>query len=203
MSAFIFNYIEEIEMAKILAFAGSTRQGSFNQAIVDVAAQGAIEAGAEVTVINLADYAMPIFNEDEEAKSGIPERARAFKALMIEHDGFLIASPEYNSSYPALLKNAIDWASRMSEGEKPLAAYRGKVAGIMAASAGGLGGMRVLVVLRMLLENLGVIVAPNQKAIAKVDGLMGDDHQIVDEKTIKQLKNLGKQTAELADKIAQ
>ena len=189
-------------MTKILAFAGSTRKGSLNQAIMKVAAEGAREAGAEVTVIDLADYQMPIFNEDEEAQYGTPEKAQAFKELLMSHDGFLIASPEYNSSYPALLKNAIDWASRMGEGEKPLQAYRGKVAGIMAASAGGLGGMRVLVVLRMLLENLGTMVVPNQKAIAKVDSLMNDNGEISDEKTIKQLKNLGKETAELAKKVA-
>ena len=180
-------------MTKILAFAGSTRKGSFNQAIMKVAAEGAREAGAEVTVIDLADYQMPLFNEDEEAEFGMPEKAQAFKELLMSHDGFLIASPEYNSSYPALLKNAIDWASRMGEGEKPLQAYRGKVAGIMAASAGGLGGMRVLVVLRMLL--------PNQKAIAKVNTLM-EDGVITDENTIKQLKNLGKETAELAGKLS-
>ena len=178
-------------MTKILAFAGSTRKGSFNHAIVNVAAEGARDAGAEVTVIDLADYQMPIFNEDDEAEFGMPEKAQAFKNLFMRHDGFLIASPEYNSSYPALLKNAIDWASRMGEGEKPLQAYRGKVAGIMAASAGGLGGMRVLVVLRMLLENLGTMVLPNQKAIAKVNTFM-EDGVITDEKTIKQLKNLGK-----------
>lgn len=190
-------------MTKILAFAGSTRKGSYNHAIVNVAAQGAREAGAEVTVIDLADYQMPLFNEDEEAEFGMPEKAQAFKELLISHDGFLIASPEYNSSYPALLKNAIDWASRMSEGEKPLEAYRGKVAGIMAASAGGLGGMRVLVVLRMLLENVGTMVIPNQKAIAKVNTLMNDSGEITDEKTIKQLKNLGKETAETAAKLKQ
>ncbi|AGP84914.1 NADPH-dependent FMN reductase [Alteromonas mediterranea] len=188
-------------MTKILAFAGSTRKGSFNHAIVNVAAEGARDAGAEVTVIDLADYQMPIFNEDDEAEFGMPEKAQAFKELLMSHDGFLIASPEYNSSYPALLKNAIDWASRMGEGEKPLQAYRGKVAGIMAASAGGLGGMRVLVVLRMLLENLGTMVLPNQKAISKVNTLM-EDGVITDEKTIKQLKNLGKETAELAVKLA-
>ena len=187
-------------MTKILAFAGSTRKGSFNQAIMKVAAEGAREAGAEVTVIDLADFQMPLFNEDEEAEFGMPEKAQAFKELLMSHDGFLIASPEYNSSYPALLKNAIDWASRMGEGEKPLQAYRGKVAGIMAASAGGLGFMRVLVVLRMLLENLGTMVLPNQKAIAKVNTLM-EDGAITDEKTIKQLKNLGKETAELAAKV--
>lgn len=189
-------------MTKILAFAGSTRDGSFNNAIVKVAAQGAKEAGAEVTLISLADYEMPIFNEDEEAEFGIPENALAFKALLMEHDGFLIASPEYNSSYPALLKNAIDWASRMSEGEKPLQAFKGKVAGIMAASAGGLGGLRVLVVLRMLLENIGMVVNPNQKAIAKVNTLLDDSGNVSDEKTIKQLRNLGKETAELARKLA-
>jgi NAD(P)H-dependent FMN reductase len=189
-------------MTKILAFAGSTRDGSFNNAIVKVAAEGAKEAGAEVTLISLADYEMPIFNEDEEAEFGIPENALAFKALLMEHDGFLIASPEYNSSYPALLKNAIDWASRMSEGEKPLQAFKGKVAGIMAASAGGLGGLRVLVVLRMLLENIGMVVNPNQKAIAKVNTLLDDSGNVSDEKTIKQLKNLGKETAELARKLA-
>ncbi|WP_218311703.1 NADPH-dependent FMN reductase [Alteromonas antoniana] len=188
-------------MAKLLAFAGSTRKNSYNQAILDVAAEGAREAGAEVTMISLADYAMPIFNEDEEAEFGIPERAQAFKELLISHDGFLIASPEYNSSYPALLKNAIDWASRKAGDEKVLGAYKGKVAGIMAASAGGLGGMRVLVVLRMLLENLGTMVLPTQRAVAKVSTLLDDNGAVSDEKTIKQLKSLGKETAELAAKI--
>lgn len=188
-------------MAKLLAFAGSTRKNSYNQAILDVAAEGAREAGAEVTVVSLADYAMPIFNEDEEAEFGIPKRAQAFKELLMSHDGFLIASPEYNSSYPALLKNAIDWASRKAGDEKVLAAYKGKVAGIMAASAGGLGGMRVLVVLRMLLENLGTMVLPTQRAVAKVSTLVDDNGAINDEKTIKQLKSLGKETAELAAKV--
>ena len=123
-------------MTKILAFSGSTRRNSYNQAVVECAAQAAKDAGAEVTVINLADYAMPIFNEDEEAEYGIPERAQAFKQLMIEHDGILIASPEYNSSYPAVLKNAIDWASRKAGDEPVLAAYKQKVVGLMAGISG-------------------------------------------------------------------
>jgi len=188
-------------MTKLLAFAGSTRKGSFNQAILDIAAQGAREAGVEVTAINLSDYPMPLFNEDEERENGIPESAKAFKQLLIDHDGFLIASPEYNSSYPALLKNAIDWASRMEQGEKPMQAYRGKVAGIMAASPGGLGGMRVLVVLRMLLANIGITVLPNQLAVAKVNALMNDEGIVTDESTVKQLKNLGKETANLTIKV--
>ncbi|MCW8107705.1 NAD(P)H-dependent oxidoreductase [Alteromonas ponticola] len=188
-------------MVKLVAFAGSTRKESFNQAIIEVAVAGAIEAGAEVQLINLADYPMPMFNQDEEAAGGIPEHAQRFKELLIEADGFLIASPEYNSSYPALLKNAIDWASRQAGDEKVLAAYRGKVAGIMAASEGALGGMRVLVTLRMLLENIGTMVLPNQKAIARVHTLLDDNGNVADEKTIKQLKLLGKQTAELAAKV--
>ncbi|WP_218353131.1 NADPH-dependent FMN reductase [Alteromonas lipotrueiana] len=188
-------------MPKLLAFCGSTRRNSFNKAILKVAAQGAEEAGAEVTLIDLVDYAMPIFNEDEETEQGIPERAQAFKELMIEHDGFLIASPEYNSSYPALLKNTLDWASRAAEGESMMQAYRGKAAGIMAASAGGLGGLRVLMALRMLLENVGVLVHPNQKAIAKVDSLLDEEGNVANEKTIKQLKKLGADTAKLCANI--
>lgn len=188
-------------MTKILAFAGSTRHGSFNQAILDVAAEGAREAGADVTVINLADYAMPMFNQDEEAQYGIPERAQAFKQLLIDADGFLIASPEYNSSYPALLKNALDWASRKAEGETAMQAYKGKVVGLMAASAGALGGMRVLVVLRMLMQNLGTMVIPTQKAVAKVNTLMDDNGKVVDEATVRQLKALGAETAKTAAKM--
>ncbi len=188
-------------MTKILAFSGSTRRNSYNQAVVECAAQAAKDAGAEVTVINLADYAMPIFNEDEEAEYGIPERAQAFKQLMIEHDGILIASPEYNSSYPAVLKNAIDWASRKAGDEPVLAAYKQKVVGLMAASPGALGGMRVLVVLRMLMQNLSCIVAPAQVAVGNVADKLDESSAISDEKTKKQLANLAKQVVDLATKL--
>ncbi len=99
-------------MIKVLAFAGSSRQESFNKKLVRIAAAGAEGAGARVTVIDLADYPMSLFNQDLEAGEGMPEAARAFKQLLIEHDGFLIASPEYNGAFSPLLKNALDWASR-------------------------------------------------------------------------------------------
>ncbi|MFS1704341.1 NAD(P)H-dependent oxidoreductase [Aestuariibacter sp. GS-14] len=188
-------------MTRILAFSGSTRRNSYNQAVVECAAQAARDAGADVTVINLADYAMPIFNEDEEAEFGIPERAQAFKQLMIDHDGILIASPEYNSSYPAVLKNAIDWASRKTGDEAVLAAYKQKVVGLMAASPGALGGMRVLVVLRMLMQNLSCIVAPAQVAVGNVADKVDESGAISDEKTKKQLAGLAKQVVELATKL--
>lgn len=177
-------------MIKILAFSGSARAQSYNQAVAVATAKLAEGEEAEVTVVNLADYPMPIFNEDDEASSGMPPNAKAFKQLLMEHDGFIIASPEYNSSYPALLKNAIDWASRMEEGEKPLQAFKGKTALILASSEGALGGMRVLVVLRMLLSNIGIHVIPSQKAIGKVSTLIDDAGVLSDEKTLGQLQKL-------------
>ncbi|WP_100655720.1 NADPH-dependent FMN reductase [Alteromonas flava] len=177
-------------MIKLLAFSGSARKNSYNQAVAAAAAKAAEAEGAEVTLINLADYPMPIFNEDDEAEQGIPANAQAFKELLMAHDGFIIVSPEYNSSYPALLKNAIDWASRKVGDEKPLEAFKGKSALIMASSAGALGGMRVLVVLRMLLGNIGVHVIPDQKAIGKVNTLLNDAGELTDEKTNQQIGRL-------------
>ena len=188
-------------MVKILAFSGSGRKDSVNKKVVAIAAKGAREAGAEVTIINLEDFVMPIFNEDLEAEHGMPVAAQAFKELMISHDGFLISSPEYNSSYSSLFKNVIDWASRKTGDEKPMAAYRGKVAAIMAASPGGLGGMRVLVVLRMLMENLGTMVLPNQKAVSGAFAMFDADGNISDAKTEQALMSLGKELAETLCKL--
>ncbi|WP_340680918.1 NAD(P)H-dependent oxidoreductase [Paraglaciecola sp.] len=188
-------------MLKILAFAGSARKNSFNKAILKIAVQGATEAGAKVTVIDLADFPLPLMDEDLEAQSGIPVNAQKFKQLMMEHEGLLIASPEHNSAYSALLKNTLDWASRREEGEKPLEVFKGKVAGIMAASPGALGGLRGLVPLRMLLENIGVMVLPNQKAVSKASALINEQGGIDDEQTIAGLKRIGKELAETMAKL--
>jgi NAD(P)H-dependent FMN reductase len=101
-----------MSVPKLLAFAGSLRQASFNRKIVAVAAEGARAAGAEVTVVDFRDMPMPIYDGDLEAKEGLPDAAKAFKRMLIEHHGVLVATPEYNSQFPALLKNALDWASR-------------------------------------------------------------------------------------------
>ncbi|MGO4893993.1 NADPH-dependent FMN reductase [Flavobacterium sp. W21_SRS_FM6] len=188
-------------MIRILAFAGSARKDSFNKIILKVAAQGATEAGAKVTLIDLADFAMPLMDEDLEKKLGIPANALKFKQLLNEHDGLLIASPEHNSAYSALLKNTIDWASRRADGEKPMESFKGKVAGIMAASPGALGGLRGLVPLRMLLENIGVMVLPNQKAVAKITALLDEENKIDDEQTQVGLKRIGKELAETLAKL--
>src|SRR5215471_14352597 len=96
-------------MPRILAFAGSLRRDSFNKKLVPIAAKGAGEAGAEVTLIALKDFPLPLFDQDLEAEQGMPQNGKKLKELFIDHDGLLIAAPEYNSSITAVLKNAIDW----------------------------------------------------------------------------------------------
>lgn len=183
-------------MTKILAFSGSTRTDSVNSKLVRIAAEGAKQAGAEVSVVDLADYPMPIFNQDLEASQGVPEPAKQFKKLLMEHDGLLIASPEYNSAFSPLLKNVIDWASRATEdNEPPLVAYQGKSACIMSASPGGLGGLRGLVFLRMLLANLGILVLPEQQAIAQAFKAFDEHGQLVDPAQQQSILRLGSNLA--------
>src|SRR5215469_3401412 len=114
---------------KILAFSGSTRRHSLNQKLLDVAALGAIESGAHVTCIHLGDYPLPFYDGDLERQSGLPERAHALQQFVAACDGLLIASPDYNGGYSAVLKNAIDWISRPnSNGQSGLAHLANKPA---------------------------------------------------------------------------
>lgn len=187
---------------KILAFAGSTRTASYNKMLVKIAAAGAENVGAEVTYIDLRDLPMPLFDEDLEATEGIPENVRKFKELMIAHQGLLIASPEYNSSMTAVLKNAIDWASRPAPGEAGLAAFNNKVAAIMSASPGGLGGLRGLVHLRSLLENINVMVIPDQKAISQAFQAFNPDGTLQDSKQQEAVQHLGAKLAGILAKLS-
>ncbi|WP_375505315.1 NADPH-dependent FMN reductase [uncultured Nostoc sp.] len=176
---------------KILAFAGSTRIESYNKKLVKIAAAGAQAAGAEVTYIDLRDLPLPLYDEDLEAQEGLPANARTFKDLLISHQGLLIASPEYNSSLTAVLKNAIDWASRRAPNEAPLAAFAGKVATIMSASPGALGGLRGLVHLRSILGNIKVLVLPDQIALSKAYEAFNPDGTLVDPKQQESIEKLG------------
>jgi chromate reductase, NAD(P)H dehydrogenase (quinone) len=186
---------------RILAFAGSARKDSFNKQLVQNAAAGAREAGAEVTLLDLKDYPLPLFDQDYEAESGMPENALKLKKLFLDHHGLIISSPEYNSSITPLLKNTLDWVSRSSPGEGPLAAYQGKVASIMSASPGALGGLRGLVHLRAILGNIGVIVLPQQIAVSKAHEAFTPDGALKDSGVQLSIKNLGKSTAELISKL--
>lgn len=189
-------------MSKILAFAGSGRKESSNKKLIKIAALGAEEVGASVTVIDLADYPMPLFDQDLETREGMPANALKFKKLLMEHDGIMIASPEYNSAFSPLIKNVIDWASRAeSKEEPPLAAYRDKVAVIMSASPGALGGSRGLVFLRMLLANIGVIVLPEQKAIPGAFKAFKEDGTLIDERNQESVLALGSTLARAVAKL--
>ena len=184
---------------RILVFGGSLRRDSWNQKLASVAATGAKAAGAEVTLISLNDFPMPLFNEDLEDESGLPEGAKQLKQLMFEHHGLIIASPEYNSSITAALKNAIDWVSRTtSDDEPPMAAFTGKVAALCSASPGALGGMRGLVHLRAILGNIGVLVLPDQVALSKAHEAFREDGTLADPKMEARVKKL---TAQLTQHL--
>lgn len=191
----------KVYQPKILAFAGSLRKDSYNKKLALVAAKAAEDAGAAVTYIDLADYPMPIFNEDDEAEAGMPEQAKAFKKLLIQHDGFVIACPEYNGSVTAVLKNAIDWASRREAEEDALLAFSGKTVSLMAASPGGLGGLRGLVHARAIFNNLGCLVLPEQKAVSQAYAAFNEDGTLVKKLEQLAIQNQGSKLTEMLIKL--
>ena len=176
-------------MAKLLFFAGSARKESMNKKLAKLAADMARDAGAHVTHIDLKDFEMPLYDGDVEAQNGIPENAKKLKQLFVEHDGFFIASPEYNSSMPPLLKNTLDWISRPhKENEASLIAFHGKIAALGAVSPGGLGGLRGLVSLRMMLGNIGVTVVPSQVAVGSGFQAFDENEHLKDARQAGMLK---------------
>lgn len=151
---------------KVLAFAGSVRADSYNKKLAQIAMQGAKKAGAEVTYIDLKDYPLPMYDQDAESRHGLPENVLTLQRLMREHDGFLIASPEYNASMPALLKNMLDWTSRKATKDAP-SCFAGKVVVLMSASPGKRGGARGLDHVRDVFRDLHSIVLPQHLSIAR------------------------------------
>ena len=184
---------------KILAFSGSLREKSYTKRVLKVAIEGAKKAGAEITIVDLKDFPLPFYNADLQDTQGFPPIATAFQKLMLEHDGLLIASPEYNASLPAALKNLIDWTSRANGNLKLAECYKGKFAAIMTASPGAFGGIRCLAHLRDVLTILLVNTLPSEIAVAKVGGIFdGDTDEITNETMRGILQDLG---ASLVDVI--
>ena len=169
---------------KILAFAGSARKDSWNKKLILAAADAARAAGADVTLVDLADFPMPLYDGDLESGEGQPEHAKRLRQIMLEHDGLLLCCPEYNSGITPLLKNTIDWVSRNEEGKGSLTPYEGKVCGLLAASPGALGGLRGLVQVRSILGNIGVIVLPQQYALSQAHNAFDADGKLTDEKAL-------------------
>lgn len=186
---------------RILAFAGSARRESFNKKLIKIAVAGAEAAGAKVTLIDLADFPLPLFNQDLEAEQGQPAKAAELKKLFFENDGLLMSCPEYNSSLSPLWKNTIDWVSRQAPGEGSLAAYKGKVATIMSASPGRLGGLRGLVHVRSILGNIGVVVLPDQVAVSDAQNAFTDDGKLKDDKQQQSVAGLGRSLADFLTRL--
>ncbi len=187
--------------AKLLVFAGSVRRDSFNARLARFAAREAEAAGAVATLVDLAEFGLPLYNGDLEADEGLPAGAVRLKALFLAHDGFLIASPEYNGSLSPLLKNAIDWVSRPVAGQPPLVWFRGKAAGLMAASPGALGGLRGLVHVRQILSGIGVVVAPTEHAVARAGEAFDGGGELVEEPHGAAVRRVVRETVRIAAKL--
>jgi len=185
--------MSEQRKPRLLALAGSLRQDSFNRHLAANAAQMARDAGAEVTEINLRDYPLPIFDEDVEA-AGIPDNVRTLKDLFATADGLLIASPEYNGSVTAALKNLIDWVSRPDGQFDRAELFQGRRAALFATSPGGLGGMRGLNHLRDILQPLGTWITPTMLAVPGSTNVFDADGRLVDEGSAGQLRSVVEQT---------
>ncbi|MBA4781703.1 MAG: NAD(P)H-dependent oxidoreductase [Rhizobiales bacterium] len=165
--------------AKILVFAGSVRAGSFNVILANTLTNALTEMGADAEHLSLADYDMPIFNADIE----IPESVKALALRMSYCDGMVIVSPEYNSSIPPLLKNALDWVSiTQSDATTGFGPYAGKVCFLAAASPGGLGGIRSLYHLRAVLMNVGAEILTKQLALGNAGAAFDSEGNILDER---------------------
>jgi len=177
---------------KILAFAGSAREASLNKKLIRIAVGGARSAGADVTLIDLRDFPMPLYDGDLEASSGIPQNAAKIQELLKNHTALLLACPEYNSSITPLLKNTIDWSSRKTpDGDDGLAAWRGKIAALMSASPSGFGGLRGLVHIRAILGNIGVVVLPGQVSISRAHEAFAPDGKLADADKQKSVEAIG------------
>jgi len=186
---------------KILAFAGSLRSDSFNKKLIKIAIAGAKAAGADVTHIDLRDYPLPIFDEDLEKREGLPPNGRKLKDLFLANDGLLLSCPEYNSSITAVLKNTIDWVSRPAPNETPLQCFDGKVAVLMSASPGALGGLRGLVTVRSIFGNIKVTVLPDQIAVSKAHEAFGPDGNLTDARQQASIRALGEILARTVAKL--
>ncbi|KAF0133310.1 MAG: NADPH-dependent FMN reductase [Xanthobacteraceae bacterium] len=172
-------------MIRILVFSGSIRSGSFNSRLAAAAAGELARMDADVSLISLADYSLPLYDGDLEAASGIPDNALKLKRQFCLHHGIFIAGPEYNAGMTPVLKNTIDWVSRVKEaGEKPLSAYRGRVFALGSASPGSYGGMRSQIATRQVLEvGCGALVVPESCAVPAAHQAFDDDGRLKDERT--------------------
>jgi NAD(P)H-dependent FMN reductase len=187
---------------KILIIPGSLRTGSRNAKLAAAAADAFAQAGVEVTRISLGDFALPIYDGDLQAKSGVPKNAINIKRMMAAHNGVLLVTPEHNSSVPALLKNSIDWVSRVQDpNESRGQVFRERAFAIAAASEGRLGGTRALAALRLILSACHATVIPNQLALSFADEAYDDMDRLKHASDIESLQALVRQLIDFAQRM--
>lgn len=189
-----------LSSTKLLFFAGSAREASFNKRLARLGAEIAEANGLAATFADLGDYPMPLYDADLQAIDGIPENALKFEALMRVHTGIFIASPEYNASITPLLKNTLDWVSRVRiEGEEPLAVFKTRVFALGSASPGGMGGLRGVNAVRAVLElGVGALVLPDQFAVPKAGEAFEDNGHLKNKDSQEKFKQLVQKLARAA-----
>jgi chromate reductase len=191
-----------MSVLKILVIPGSLRTGSLNAKLAAVAAHELAVAGVDVTRISLADFPLPIYDGDLQARSGVPKNAVNLKRLIGAHHGVLIVTPEYNSSVPALIKNTIDWVSRVQDPHETRGqVFRDRVFAIAAASGGRLGGMRALAALRLILTACHASVIPNQLALSFAEHAYDDMDHLKHPADIEALQALVRQLIDLSQRM--
>lgn len=183
-------------MPRILAFAGSARRDSLNRKLLGATVKAVEAVGGTVTLVDLNDYELPLYHGDLEDEKGMPENALKLLELVNSHAGLLIASPEYNSQITPLLKNTIDWLSRADDNP-----FEGKVAAVVSASPGALGGARSLQHARHLLLHLGCHVVPAQCILPKAHEAFGAAGALLNSRSQKSVNALARQLVDLVTKL--
>ena len=187
---------------KILVIPGSLRTGSLNARLAAAAAHELAQAGAEVTRISLGDFPLPIYDGDLQAKSGVPKHAVNLKRMIGAHHGVLIVTPEYNSSVPALVKNTIDWISRVQDAHETRGeVFHDRAFAIAAASGNRLGGTRALAALRLILAACQATVIPNQFALSFADEAYDDRDRLKHPADVEALKALARQLIDVSQRM--
>jgi chromate reductase, NAD(P)H dehydrogenase (quinone) len=186
---------------KILAFAASLRKDSYNKKLIKIAVRGAEKTGAEVTLIDLKDYPLPVYDGDDEDTTGIPENAMKLKELFLNHQGLLISCPEYNTSISGAFKNMIDWVSRKIEGQPELICFKDKIVCLMYATTSYHGVVRGLSAAKSVLANIKTIVLPVTASVSHAEKAFDENNELIDQKKSATIENLGKNLAEFLKRL--
>jgi chromate reductase, NAD(P)H dehydrogenase (quinone) len=187
---------------KVVAFAASLREGSFNRRLCRVAVRELSAAGADVTELDLREYPLPLYDADLEKWDGLPANALRLKDTFAAHDAIVMVCPEYNGSVTPLFKNTIDWSSRPIGGKPGLAWARNKPVALLSASNGTLGGLRGLYHARWVLQTIGALVLPQQKALSRAATAFDADGGLIDEKELEAVRAVVRSLVDIAGKLS-